>query len=182
MNIRLKLLRKQGGWTLEALAEKAGLTKSYLSKVERGVCVPSIAVALKLSKALNVDVEQLFSAINNRELVCITRADERGSLGDPALGQHRAYESIALAMAAKKLMPFMLYPPEDFADSAFVEHEGEEFLFVHQGVVEIEFPTETVQLSAGDSLYFNALIPHRTRSVGEMQAQMLVVVSNERHQ
>jgi transcriptional regulator with XRE-family HTH domain len=61
MSIRLKLLRKKLGVTLEALAEKSGMTKSYLSKVERGLNTPSIAAALKLAKALNVKVEELFS-------------------------------------------------------------------------------------------------------------------------
>lgn len=62
MSIRLKLLRKNLARTLEALAEKSGMTKSYLSKVERGLNTPSIAAALKLAKAwLNVKVEELFS-------------------------------------------------------------------------------------------------------------------------
>ncbi|NWD03163.1 helix-turn-helix transcriptional regulator, partial [Pseudomonas sp. P7779] len=52
MSIRLKILRKKLGVTLESLAEKSGMTKSYLSKVERGLNTPSIAAALKLAKAL----------------------------------------------------------------------------------------------------------------------------------
>ena len=84
MTIRLKLLRKQKGWTLDVLADETGLTKSYLSKVERGLSVPSIAVALKLSKALNVDVEQLFSESHNRELITVTRAGERTAMGAAA--------------------------------------------------------------------------------------------------
>ena len=61
MSIRLKLLRKKLGMTLEMLAEKTGMTKSYLSKVERGLNTPSIAAALKLARALNVNVEELFA-------------------------------------------------------------------------------------------------------------------------
>ena len=60
MSIRLKLLRKKLGITLEQLADKSGMTKSYLSKVERGLNTPSIAAALKLARALNVNVEELF--------------------------------------------------------------------------------------------------------------------------
>ena len=77
------------------------------------------------------------------------------------------------------MLPFMVYPAPDFVASAFKEHAGEEFLFVHQGTIEIEFPQETVQLQTGDSVYFNALIPHRTRSIGAQQAQLLVIVSND---
>ncbi|POM16951.1 HTH-type transcriptional regulator SutR [Burkholderia cepacia] len=177
MTIRLKLLRKQKGWTLDVLADETGLTKSYLSKVERGLSVPSIAVALKLSKALNVDVEQLFSESRNRELITVTRAGERTAMGAAADSHAHRFESIAAGVAPKKMLPFVVHPPHEFVASTFREHEGEEFLFVHKGRVEIEFPNETVQLKTGDSVYFNALIPHRTRSLGAAQAEILVIVS-----
>ncbi|KKI77022.1 DNA-binding protein [Burkholderia pseudomallei] len=179
MTIRLKLLRKQKGWTLDVLAEATGLTKSYLSKVERGLSVPSIAVALKLSKALQVDVEKLFSEGRDRELITVTRASERTSMGRASSERVRTYESIAAGVAPKKLLPFIVHPPRDYVSSAFREHEGEEMLFVHRGSVEIEFPNETIKLKTGDSVYFNALIPHRMRSVGATPAEVLVVVSND---
>lgn len=163
------------------LAEQTGLTKSYLSKVERGLSVPSIAVALNLSKVLAVDVEELFSAGASRASVTVTRAGERTPMGAPAQSR-RPVESIAANVAPKRMQPFVVYPPADFVASAFKEHEGEEFLFVHKGTIEMEFPAETLLLHAGDSVYFNALIPHRTRSVGEAQAEILVVVNQELNQ
>lgn len=62
MSTRLKLLRQQHGLSLEQLAQRSGLTKSYVSKVERGLSTPSIASALKLARALAVDVAQLSAA------------------------------------------------------------------------------------------------------------------------
>lgn len=177
MSIRLKLLRKQKKWSLETLAEYTALTKSYLSKVERGLSVPSIAVAIKLARALEVDVEELFSDQASPMQIAITRASERTSLGhtDPV---KPSVQSIASGAAAKRMLPFIVYPPREFAVSAFKEHEGEELLFVHKGAIEVAFPTGTVELAAGDSLYFNALIPHKTRSIGAVQAEVLVVVSH----
>ncbi|HJV85348.1 MAG TPA: XRE family transcriptional regulator [Noviherbaspirillum sp.] len=178
MTIRLKLLRRQMGWSLEVLAQQTGLTKSYLSKVERGMSVPSIAVALKLSKALGVDVEQLFSESHNQVSMAITRAADRTPMGGPGVNDS-GVESIAATVAPKRMLPFVVHPPQDFAASAFKEHEGEEFLFVHKGSIEIEFPNETVRLKSGDSIYFNALIPHRTRSLGRASAEVLVVISQD---
>mgnify|MGYP002040807840 CR=1 FL=1 len=81
MSIRLKLLRKKLGVTLEALAEKSGMTKSYLSKVERGLNTPSIAAALKLAKALNVKVEELFAEDSiSLDSYSLVRSDQRQSL------------------------------------------------------------------------------------------------------
>ncbi|MFJ9535419.1 helix-turn-helix domain-containing protein [Herbaspirillum sp. NPDC101396] len=177
MTIRLKLLRKQKGWTLETLADQSGLTKSYLSKIERGVSMPSIAVALKLARALQVDVGQLASDAGSDQLISITRASARTAMAKTADGA-RPVESIAADIAPKEMLPFMMYPPQDFVASAFKEHEGEEFLFVHKGRIDVEFPDQLVQLKAGDSLYFNALIPHRTRSTGSVQAEVMVIVSN----
>jgi len=178
MTIRLKLLRKQKGWSLEVLAELTGLTKSYLSKVERGVSVPSIAVALKLSKALGVEVGDLFSEARNREAVVITRAAQRTRIGDPK-SSARKVEGIATEVAPKRMLPFVAWLSAEFSASGYKEHEGEELLFVHRGAIELEFPNETVRLDEGDSVYFNALIPHRMRSVGPVQAEVLVVVSND---
>jgi transcriptional regulator with XRE-family HTH domain len=179
MSVRLKLLRKQKGWSLETLADHTGLTKSYLSKVERGLSVPSIAVAMKLSAALQVDVEELFSAGPSRATVTITRSGERTPMGSAFAAGARATESIAAGVAPKRMLPFVVHPPADYAASEFKEHAGEEFLFVHRGTIEIAFPDRTVQLETGDSVYFNALVPHRLRRLGSEPAEVLVVVAQE---
>ena len=179
MSIRLKLLRKKLGVTLESLAEKSGMTKSYLSKVERGLNTPSIAAALKLAKALNVKVEELFSEDNvSLDSYSLVRSNERQSLA--ANDQSPRYAVLARQVSERSLLPFIIYPPPQFVDKAFKEHTGEEFLFVHEGQVEVDFMNERVLLDRGDALHFNSQKPHRIRSVGEVQAQLLVVVrSNE---
>lgn len=177
--IRLKLLRKQLGMSLQDLAEKTGLTKSYLSKVERGLSTPSIAVAMKLSKALHIEVDQLFGADGVQDAITIVRAADRVSMGDEADEVHSRYEVIAARAGHKRLLPFMIKPAKDFAASEFKEHEGEEFLFVHRGKVEIDFASHKVVLTAGDAVYFNAQIPHRIRSVGVQKAEVLLVISGD---
>jgi transcriptional regulator with XRE-family HTH domain len=175
MSIRLKILRKKLGVTLESLAEKSGMTKSYLSKVERGLNTPSIAAALKLAKALNVKVEELFSEDNvSLDSYSLVRSHERQALSgtDASPG----YAVLAHQVSERSLLPFIIYPPAEFTDKTFKEHLGEEFLFVHEGQVEVDFMSERVILERGDALHFNAQKPHRLRSVGPVQAQLLVVV------
>lgn len=178
MSIRLKLLRKKMGVTLEALAERSGMTKSYLSKVERGLNTPSIAAALKLAKALHVNVEELFSETEtNLDSYSLVRQDQRHLLTNSEQGS--SYAVLAHQVSDRNLLPFMLFPPAEFAGTTFKEHVGEEFLFVHEGRVEVDFMSERVILERGDALHFNAQKPHRLRSVGEVQAQLLVVVHSE---
>lgn len=83
---------------------------------------------------------------------------------------------LAHQVSERNLLPFIIYPAKEFTDKTFKEHVGEEFLFVHEGQVEVDFMNEKVLLERGDALHFNAQKPHRIRSVGEVQAQLLVVV------
>lgn len=109
----LEIAEKKLGVTLETLAEKTGLTKSYLSKVERGLNTPSIAAALKLAKALNVQVEELFSEESDGvDGYSIVRRDQRKSLSSGDDGP--AYASLAQQIGARALLPFIVHPPARF--------------------------------------------------------------------
>ncbi|MFE2723015.1 helix-turn-helix domain-containing protein [Kitasatospora sp. NPDC059327] len=179
MSSRVRVLRKQNRLSLEALAAQVGVTKSYLSKVERGLSDPSISTALKLAHALNVDVGRLFSEDVEPELVTVVRAGERTPMADGAGRGGPHYEGIATGLSGKRMVPFMMYPPVEPADSPFKSHAGEEFFFVHAGTVELEFPERTVELAPGDSVYFNSALPHRCRSTGPEPAAILVVIHDD---
>lgn len=177
MSVRIKLLRRQHGLSLEQLAQRSGLTKSYLSKVERGLCTPSISSALKLAQALAVDVAQLFGSPTDDSQLCITRAGDalRVSSAEPA---GRVIELLASQISHKQMQPFVLTPPEDFADGPQLHgHPGEELVWVLSGEIEIAFPERTAQLACGDCAYFRAELPHRIRRLGDTPARVLVVIA-----
>ncbi|MER6142021.1 XRE family transcriptional regulator [Streptomyces sparsogenes] len=175
---RVRLLRKERLMTLEALAERSGVTKSYLSKVERGRSVPSIAVCASLAKALGVPLDHLFADAEELVDVTVTRAGEREALtADDEPGTR--YEGIALNAGTKSMAPFMLYPPHDADHVPFRDHPGEEFLFVHEGEAELILPSRTITLSSGDSAYFKASTPHKVRSLGARRAALLLLVTND---
>jgi transcriptional regulator with XRE-family HTH domain len=176
--IRLKLLRKQLGMSLQDLAEKTGLTKSYLSKLERGLSTPSIAVAMRLSSALHVDVERLFSEEAVKDGIVIVKAKDRIPLGRRDSPKKSDYEVIVGNSTVRHNHTFIVTPAYDFSEAEFKEHEGEEFLFVHKGRIEINFASQLFVLSIGDAVYFDAHIPHKMRSLGSHPAQVLVVVSS----
>ncbi|GAA3197486.1 hypothetical protein GCM10020255_100330 [Rhodococcus baikonurensis] len=73
------------------------------------------------------------------------------------------------------MQPFVVHPASVMGPK-FMDHTGEEFVFVHSGSVEFEIPGQTIHLDAGDSLYFDANTPHRMRSVSDGGATVLVVV------
>ncbi|MGX2992940.1 helix-turn-helix domain-containing protein [Streptomyces sp. JNUCC 64] len=176
---RVRRLRKERLMTLEALAARAGVTKSYLSKVERGQSVPSIAVSVSLAKALDVPLDTLFSDAEELAEVTVTRAGERLPL-TPGDEPGSRYEGMALRAGTKRMTPFMLYPPHDAGPVPFRDHPGEEFLFVHQGEAELLLPSRSIPLAAGDCAYFRATTPHKVRSLGAERATVLLLVCDDR--
>ncbi|HEX7826822.1 helix-turn-helix domain-containing protein [Mycolicibacterium llatzerense] len=164
----LRAVRQQRGMTLEELAAGTGLTKSYLSKVERGQSVPSIAAALKISRTLDVDVAQLFSDDPEVSTFTVERAADRGTARNHA---------IASGMLGKAMSPFVVRPGRQFAAHAHPTHPGQEFVFVHSGTIELNYDGRLVELSAGDSAYFDAATQHKLRQVGDDAAVAVVVTS-----
>lgn len=170
MSALLRAVRQQRGMTLEQLAEATGLTKSYLSKVERQRSTPSIAVAMKLARALDVDVAQLFSEDPAVTTLAVDRAVERGT---------NRYQAIAAGMLGKSMSPFIVRPTLKFADHPHPEHGGQELVFVHAGTVELRYQDELVVLEPGDCAYFDASLPHQLRQRGGTPSQVLVITHTE---
>ncbi|OBH20742.1 XRE family transcriptional regulator [Mycolicibacter terrae] len=172
MTALLRTVRKQRGLTLEGLAERTGLTKSYLSKIERSRSTPSIATAIKVAQALDVDVAQLFSERGDEDKIAVDRAADRST-------DRQRYRAMASGMLGKSMSPFVVRPTGRATHDGHPVHGGQEFVFVHSGTVELEFGDATWTLTAGDSAYFDASISHRLRTVGSEPAEVVVVAADE---
>ena len=176
---RLAAFRKLNALSLEEVSRRAGITKSYLSKLERGLSSPTIATLIKLAGALHIKSEQLINADSTGGDIMLVRADERVAFSRSRERAGYTYEAIAAQRPDKAMMPFIMSPPTVITDEqSLVSHPGEELIFMISGTMEVIFADRVVHLSPGDSLYFNASIPHRSRSTGEVPAQALVVLSD----
>ncbi len=165
--------------TLDTLAEATGLTKSFLSKVERGASVPSIATALRLAHAFGISVGQLLGeAEDSGAIAVLRRADRHSFMRGDAAGGDEDYVPLVPGRAVKAMEPFLVHPLAQFRSARLPStHMGEEFIFVLAGSIEIDFGDHrSVVLEHGDSLYFDASLPHRTRSLGGVPAEVLIVV------
>jgi len=171
MSVNLKMLRINSNITLEELALQSGLTRSYLSKVERGLSVPSIAAALRIAQALNVSVEILFGSNATSEPFTITRKAVPRSDADTT-------QILTGSMSAQRMVAFVLYPGLQGARSSPTSyHSGEEFIYVLKGKIELSLSNRKEILSAGDSAHYNSTVPHKITSRSGDNAAVLVVVS-----
>lgn len=175
---RLRALRRQHGLSLEQLAQRTGLTKSFLSKLERAASSPSISTVLKLAQAYDIGVAQLVGQheLSDDESVTVVRRADREPLVGRAGADGNRYEAMAGRRRFKMMNPFVIYPPrEKETEATAFPHSGEEFLFVVKGNVEVSVAEHTFVLETGDCVYFDAELPHSVLTVGDENAEVLVV-------
>lgn len=172
----IRALRAERGLSLSQLALSAGVDKGYLSRVERGLKVPSVAIVLRISTALQVSAAQLFGAAEDHDLIFLTRAGDRGGL--TATEGTYQMELLTRGSDSAGLEVFLMFPPEAFLDEPEMAHRGEELLFVVDGRVEIRFPDRQLVLEKGDAVQFPGPLRHQLRRL-EDKSCVLICVSGQ---
>jgi transcriptional regulator with XRE-family HTH domain len=164
---RLKRLREQAGSTLSEAAEKAGISVSYLSCIEREHSNPSVAVLQKLAALYGTNVLSFFGeALPAQKLV---HPKERRRL---TTGPGVTIELLALGQCTMEPHLFRVSPGA--SSGGAYSHEGEEFIFMLKGSFDIWLDeVEHYHLTSGDSLYFSSRQSHRWMNSGEEDAEMI---------
>jgi len=180
---RLRDLRRERGMTLDGLAERTGFTKSYLSKIENSRKVPPIASLIRIAKALETDISGLFEGAGgpgaSGRRISLVRFDDRrpAVAGGSSFGYD--YQSLVHGSFRRQMEPFIATFPNSISEDVLFEHEGEELIFVVSGRVRFTVADEVFLLQTGDSLFFDATLPHRGESVaGDAKALIIVVGPN----
>lgn len=178
LNERLRSLRLEQELSLDALATKAGVTKGFLSLVERGLKAPSISTLMALSRAFELPMSRLFDDASHagNAYSLVRRAKRKKYAREGSLYGYK-YEALAFRKDRKAMEPFIVLPPRRTPRRAF-RHRGDEMVFVLSGTVETQLGQEKIILHEGDCLYFDASLPHRSRSISKERAVTLVVVSS----
>jgi transcriptional regulator with XRE-family HTH domain len=159
----IRAARKGKGWTLAALSGFAGLDKGYLSKVERGLKIPSVSTVLNLARVLDIPVAQMFGEAVDESAIHVSRAASRLRTSDPSGTTNYRIEALTAGKGRSGLEGFLVYPQPDFSEDFRAEHDGEELLFTLSGAIEIRFADRIVALAEGDALQFPGRLVHQVR-------------------
>ena len=171
----IKKIRKERGLSLNELADMIGMTKGYISKIENSESAPPLSTLSKIAISLDIEV----GALTAEELdlprpmkVCVTKKGEGKKLTTGSLtGYH--YEILAHKKSGKNMEPMLLSPA--FEEEAIFSHEGEEFMYTIEGTHEVIYDGESYIIDAGDSIYFDSIVPHTGRSLGKTKARVLAI-------
>ncbi len=173
---KIREMRLQKKFTLQRMADETGLTKGYLSMIESGKKSPPIATLSKIAHALDIDIAAFFNQKKPEDHITLVRKGDREVIArdGTAFGYH--YETVAPAKRQKIMEPFVItHPPE--VDGGWLDHEGEEFLYVLEGKIRFFYSDKEYLLNPGDCIYFDSSIPHRGDAVGKKPAKTLVIIA-----
>lgn len=168
---RIREFRIERGLTLAGLAAQVGVTRSFLSSVERGVAYPSILVLRSIAAALKLPVFLLFTGRKSNGIV--VRKAERKIVREPN-GPY-SYELVSPDVQHRLEMIITRLKPG--ADPKPLSHEGEECALVLRGHVMLTIGGVDYELNEGDSIYYNSGLPHRARVVGNREAEIVSAIS-----
>lgn len=167
--------------TLEQVAVRSGLTRSWLSKVEDFRITPSLPALGQIASALGVTVAELVEGLDERpKLIKVTKAERKVVERNRSTTNTTVYESLAHKRPNRAMDPFLLTVPAGVARDEALSHEGEEFLIVQQGAINFEFDGEVHSLRNGDSLYFDSHVPHRIINPHKRDAIVMCVFFDTR--
>ncbi len=168
---RIHEFRSERGLTLAELATRVGVTRSFLSSVERGIAYPSIMVLRSIAAALEVPVFLLFTGRESNGIV--VRKRQRKMIRHP--NAPYSYELVSPDVQHRMEMIIMRLKPG--ADPPARSHEGEECALVLKGHVILNVGGIDYELKEGDSIYYNAGLPHSPRVIGTEEAEVISAIS-----
>jgi len=163
------------------LALKANLDPRQLESIEEEGIVPSLGHLIKITRALGVRIGTFLDDQDQLGPVLVKAGTEKSALSfstkDEKTREHLNFYSLALDKASRHMEPFIVeIEPANESDYKLSSHEGEEFIYVLKGNIEINYGKEVYQLAKGDSIYLDSIVAHNVHAVGDQQAKILAVI------
>lgn len=172
---RVRAARLARRLTLEEVVARTNFTVSWLSKLENGQLTPSLEGLVRLADVLECGVEHLVGGLSVPPRFVVARKGECRREQSRGARVGVVSEFLAEDWRARAMDPTILHLVGDGTKSRPETHDGERFLHVLDGAVTVAYGDDRIELSAGDSIYLDAAVPHAIVPVGRSRAQVLSV-------
>ncbi len=178
---KIKQFREFRQISREDLALNANLDISQLEKIEENGVVPSLGHLIKLSRALGVRIGTFLDDQDHVGPVIVKSGDEKKSLSfstsNEKTREHLNFFSLAQDKAGRHMEPFIVeIEPSKESDYKLSTHEGEEFIYVLEGSIEINYGKDIYHIEKGDTIYLDSVVAHNVHAAGTNPAKILAVV------
>jgi len=178
---KIRDLRELRGVTIEELSERCGMTVAQIERIENGAVAASLTPLLKIARGLGCRLgtflddtsldDPVISSPNQEDdtgLRFVDSADRHGSL---------VFHALAANKRDRNMEPFIIdVNPADDCSYTLSSHEGEEFIYVLSGELEVAYGKGVHHVKAGQSIYYDSIVPHHVHAVPDVKTRILAVI------
>ena len=169
---RIRNLRQSSNLTQEELAERAGLTKGFISQIERDLTSISLDSLVQLLEALDENISDFFREAAAEKIVY--QEKDRVLIDKEKIDK---FELLIPGSTNRRLEPILLTLKQGQATPKEKPHEGEEFGYVLRGKVDLRFGKDVLQMKKGECFYFSAEKEHWLQNTSSQSAVVLWISS-----
>ena len=179
MGMRVKKARESRGLSIFDLYLRTDIDVDLLSQIEEGRVVPPLGTVIKLAKAFDLKMGYFISGEEAKAYTIVRRDDRKvTSRYDSGKEKHHGYEyeSLAPHKTDRTMEPFLITLEPSETEEERSTHDGQEFIFVFHGKMEVRLGEEIHILEPGDSMYYDSTVPHLVKCHGKETTRILAVL------
>lgn len=163
------------------LALKANLDIRQLEDIEEKGVIPSLGHLIKISRAMGVRIGTFLDDQDHIGPIVVKAGAEKASRSfstkNDSSREHLNFFSLAQDKAGRHMEPFIVeIEPSKDSDYKLSSHEGEEFIYVLEGSIEINYGKDVIQIDKGDTIYLDSIVAHNVHAAKNQPARILAVV------
>jgi len=180
---RVKAVREKRNLSLQDISQRTDLSVSLLEQIENGTVAPPLGTVIKLAKALDLKMGYFISGEEDRPYTIVRKTDRKVvSRYDSKKGEYYGYgyESLAPHKTDRHMEPFLVTLDPAETEEERSTHDGQEFIYVLEGVMEVRLGDEIHLLEPGDAIYYDSTVPHLVKCHGQERTRILAVLYSER--
>jgi transcriptional regulator with XRE-family HTH domain len=175
---KVRELREQRNLSLRALADMCDISPNTVSLIERGLSSPGVDTLQRLATGLRVPITSFFETGDPPARLVLTPSRERRI----SRGRGMTIEHLGSGLADHAFASFLItIEPGSHTKTRPIEHSGAEWAYCLKGLVAYEVEGTEYRLRPGDTVLFDASLPHRWQNPGRVQAQMLLILDAGGH-
>jgi transcriptional regulator with XRE-family HTH domain len=179
---RIKTLRESRSITQEEMAERSGLDTKQINRIENNIDFPSLAPLIKIARVLGVRLGTFLDDRDESGPVISRKGKQKDSISfsnnQTVLRSNMEYCALSSDKSGRHMEPFIIRieAPEKNENFILSSHEGEEFIYCLEGIVEIVYGANTYLIEEGDSIYYDSIVAHHVHAAASQGAKILAVV------
>lgn len=170
---KIREIRKSKNITLKELSESTGLSLSFLSQVERGMCDITLMSLGRIAKTLNIDLKELFDEKQECKYHHTQKEHKKIDTGHSFL----EYRKLSGDFTGKKIEAILVTCIPHSTKTEYEPHEGEEFIYILEGEASVEVDGVPYKVKAGETIHYPSTMRHTLANEGDVELKAVIAVT-----